>query len=499
MGVETELLGLKNRYDGKEFRVIEREDGIIAVLAGDTVVVDSGVTPVTAAPSGSGVAAGAGPVLSVGSEIEVGEAPAARDTSRKLLYRQGADDLRVITRTARGKLLQWTMRKGVFDDGATSLGVQSDWWRLLRLTELINAYVFRTGAPDAETGTWTTGSTSMYPGADSSERYQVQSRRSTVQGSSATYNITVPSSGRVGVVVGVTASTPTAVTVTCGAVSQTWDYREANDGQTGTARCKVLWLTGCTPGAGSVVVTLTTRESGQTMYLFGPIIADLSQALPATIPASSALVATFNLSDVLVGTASNGGSDIAIHDSDADKWMGSYHGGHKSSAEFLDGSAAIDVSTTGALVVAVEPRIIQQGDLGGKLACSTEHRWSSPSELALSGVLQGSVNSARAYVAMATTRADWTMIDGIERAAASASEIIGRKSSIWQQKPGDTSRTIYIRAHDAVVNGQPTVPYVEQWVSGSTYAKTRLGVLDTQTVQAINRIDFVTALGIAHS
>ena len=29
MGVETELLGLKNRYDGKEFRVIEREDGKI--------------------------------------------------------------------------------------------------------------------------------------------------------------------------------------------------------------------------------------------------------------------------------------------------------------------------------------------------------------------------------------------------------------------------------------------------------------------------------------
>ena len=55
MGVETELLGLKNRYDGKEFRVIEREDGTIAVLAGDTVIVDSGVLPVTAIPSSGGV------------------------------------------------------------------------------------------------------------------------------------------------------------------------------------------------------------------------------------------------------------------------------------------------------------------------------------------------------------------------------------------------------------------------------------------------------------
>jgi len=55
MGVETELLGLKNRYDGKEFRVIEREDGTIAVLAGDKVLVDSGVVPVLSTTSAQGV------------------------------------------------------------------------------------------------------------------------------------------------------------------------------------------------------------------------------------------------------------------------------------------------------------------------------------------------------------------------------------------------------------------------------------------------------------
>lgn len=63
MGVETELFGLKNRWDGKEFRVIERADGSIAVLAGEKVLVDSGVTPVTAVPSGSGLE-----LLQAGSE-----------------------------------------------------------------------------------------------------------------------------------------------------------------------------------------------------------------------------------------------------------------------------------------------------------------------------------------------------------------------------------------------------------------------------------------------
>lgn len=55
MGIEQELFGIKNRPEGQEFKVIERADGSIAVLAGDKVLVDSGVTPVTAVPSGSGI------------------------------------------------------------------------------------------------------------------------------------------------------------------------------------------------------------------------------------------------------------------------------------------------------------------------------------------------------------------------------------------------------------------------------------------------------------
>lgn len=480
-------------YDSETDQIIDASPRLNNGVANSSALV-------TAPLLGSGNAAGAGPVLSAGSEeIEVGEAPAARDTSRKLVYRYGPDDLRIITRTPRGKLLQWTMRKNVFDDSASSMGVQSEWWRLLRLTEMINAYIYRTGTPDAETGTWTTGQTSMYPGTDSSERYSVQSRRSTVQGSTATYNVTVPASGRVGVVVGVTASSPTLVTVACGAVSAGFDYRAGNDGATGTAKCQVLWLAGCTPGAGSVVVTLTTRDSGQTLYLFGPLVADLSIGLPSSIPSSSALVGTFNLSDVLVGAASNGASDIAIHDNDADKWIGSYHGGHKSSADIFNNDAALDVAVTGTFAVATAPRIVQFGDLGNKLAIATEHRWSSPSELVLSGTIQGAINSARAYIMMSSTRSDWTYIDGVDTTATATSDVLPNSNTVWQQKPGDASRTIYIRAHEALVNGLPVVPWPEKWVSGSTYAKLRLGVLDTVNVTAVTQIDFVASLGIAHS
>lgn len=55
MGVETELFGIKNRGDGKEFRVVEKADGSIAVYAGGVALIEPGKIPVTATPSAQGV------------------------------------------------------------------------------------------------------------------------------------------------------------------------------------------------------------------------------------------------------------------------------------------------------------------------------------------------------------------------------------------------------------------------------------------------------------
>lgn len=68
MGVETELFGIKNRGDGKEFRVVEKADGSIAVYAGDVALIEPGKIPVTATPSAQGVRKAGQPVnLSDGS------------------------------------------------------------------------------------------------------------------------------------------------------------------------------------------------------------------------------------------------------------------------------------------------------------------------------------------------------------------------------------------------------------------------------------------------
>lgn len=112
MGVETELLGLKNRYDGKEFRVIEREDGTIAVLAGDTVIVDSGVTPVTAIPSGPGVV----DITSEGKSV--GVAQHVRGVQSKLIV-DGGTDTGLIRQGAFSNLsgATWTITEGTDADG----------------------------------------------------------------------------------------------------------------------------------------------------------------------------------------------------------------------------------------------------------------------------------------------------------------------------------------------------------------------------------------------
>lgn len=54
MGVETELFGIKNRGDGKEFRVVEKADGSIAVYAGDVALIEPGKIPVIAITSAQG-------------------------------------------------------------------------------------------------------------------------------------------------------------------------------------------------------------------------------------------------------------------------------------------------------------------------------------------------------------------------------------------------------------------------------------------------------------
>lgn len=68
MGVETELFGIKNRGDGKEFRVVEKADGSIAVYAGDVALIEPGKIPVTATPSAQGVVKGIAPSGTVAAD-----------------------------------------------------------------------------------------------------------------------------------------------------------------------------------------------------------------------------------------------------------------------------------------------------------------------------------------------------------------------------------------------------------------------------------------------
>lgn len=90
MGIETELFGIKNRGDGKEFRVVEKADGSIAVYAGDVALIEPGKIPVTATPSAQG------PVFDIGGvEVSALTADAVQNLTLRSVTDRLADNSRL--------------------------------------------------------------------------------------------------------------------------------------------------------------------------------------------------------------------------------------------------------------------------------------------------------------------------------------------------------------------------------------------------------------------
>lgn len=421
------------------------------------------------------------------------------DTSRKALWRVSDNDLRVISRTQAGKLLQWSFSANSGGNGGSDAGSPWAMWRLRRLTELRAAYAYVNPTPAAQTGTWSNSSALLlYPGdAESAGRYSVPGATCNVEGSTRTYAVTVPASGRVGVLVGAATKGITALTVECGGVSQVFDVRPVASGTSGIINVAPCWLTGVPKGSQSLVVTVTTRASDQTFILLGPLVADLSEYIPAVMPAGARIAATFETAGEIVGNASSGSSDIAFNLADVGLWAGSFHGGQESSATFWDGERLLDIAAANTTIGVTQFRCVQRTEIAGQLACDIEHLFGSPNELMLAGSVSGSANMGRAYIQMSTTRADWTLIEGAERETSGTEVQIGRGDSITQAHP-TLGGNLTITAYSAKLNGASVQPYREYWVrADATYAKMRLAVTPPEGTTAVNRIEWVSGLRYA--
>lgn len=361
MGVETELLGIKNRYDGKEFRVIERKDGTIAVLAGDNVLVDSGVVPVTATPSDGVV----GNVLGADGYVQIaafgksttprqGPLIAPRSTLSKSLqtiWRRNATNLDIVSRSG-GDLWLRTLLNQYFTS-SSSVGLNSEFWRFVRLVKLEGAIVVPTMTPSA-VGSYTTADRIIHPHTDNGG---MTASSGIIHGSTAlnaviSWDWTVPASGIVSVALFNSPSTAQQYEVTCGGVTVTGTLTAST---TNGILPKVITLYGCTPGAGTVSVKKT--NSGSSLYTAGPCY-DLSTGVQP--PSDGSMIYWFGTDARYIDHP--GANDLAFKIGST--FSGSYHGGHYGRHDFVLDGAIVDVTTGGPIYSAETINVRHEGRIG---------------------------------------------------------------------------------------------------------------------------------------
>ena len=442
---------------------------------------------VSAFPSGS-------VVVNV-DEISVGGATAGVAGSQipeqpeKIVTRVSASAMSIVTRPANGSPLLWGLTYNPGGTPTDSVGGNSQFWRLTRLIELVSAALYSTVAHTAQSGTWTTGiSVEMRPGAGNGGQTLSLDRTQTTGGTGyREYAVTVPASGRVGFVFAVSSSAPEAITLTCGSATVTFDPRRTL-AYANKAELVVAWLAGCTPGAGTLRVT-HAGTSGKNMYVLGPLVADLTMMMPATLPANTALVTTFDVSGRVIDHI--GAVELAIYDSDTSLWCGSYHGGHSGSATFVFDDVVTDVSATGGIWLAKDIKIRQSGDIVSKLAVESLHQFRNASEFACTISASGAINATSFYTAMATTNIEWTVVNGVTYPVDGAKYPIGPVAWISQSNPLTPTKKLVTIQHDLVLNGTPQLPSGHvQGVIGS-YAKPRVGIADGAAVPvAVNSLRY---------
>lgn len=322
--------------------------------------------------------------------------------------------------------------------------------------------------------------------------------RTQTAGAYKEYAVTVPASGRVGFVFVVSSSAPAAVTLTCGAATANVDIRKTV-AVSGKLEISIAYLTGCTPGAGTLRVT-HAGTNGTNLYVCGPLVADLTMMMPRSIPANTALITSHDAAGRVIDQ--NGAVEMAMYDTADNLWKGSYHGLMAGSSDFLEGGAVVDVSTTGSVTLFRDFSLRQSGDLAGKFAYETLHRFRSAAELACQIALSGSMSVSSSYQAMTTTNISWTTVDGADFPADGVKYPIVPKARFSQYAPGVPSKRVVVAVHDLVLNGVPQLPTRAhvQVTSSGPYAKLRVGIADGEASPiTINTLRYTTSHRLAVS
>lgn len=225
------------------------------------------------------------------------------EQQEKILHRASVMEISIVTKPAIGKPLLFGLTYNNFT-ATDSGGTKSEWWRQKRLIELVDAALYSTVTASATSGTWASvPSLEVRPGEGSGGMTLIFDRPQTA-GAYKKYTVTVPASGRIGFVFVVSSSAPTVVTLTCGAATANVDIRKTV-AVSGKLEISIAYLTGCTPGVGTLRVT----HAGTNLYVCGPLVADLTMMIPKAIPANTNLITSHDAAGRVINQ--NGAVEMA--------------------------------------------------------------------------------------------------------------------------------------------------------------------------------------------
>lgn len=300
--------------------------------------------------------------------------PEASEHAPLFVYRQNSEKYFVMVRKQGGG------RGGVIFEMlhnqttlSSSVGVNAEFLRVCRAHNCTGIYGWQSG-PSSETGTWQPYTLTDEEAGHLGDNLQrpVTSRRSTSSGSTATYQITVPRSGRFNVALLGSSASPSTVEIRVdGDLVKTVNPQLFN---------RFIYTVQCeaTPGARSVTVTGVGLG---TVYLIGMNFHSIQEAVPGSLYNNWAAYRDPAMTHFIL---SEGAHDYAIFDRTSQLWAGSYHGGEtaREPRQFLLDNVPNDmtdaqVMCAASLVIRQKTKIDWSGYGGGILWSNSETRFAA--------------------------------------------------------------------------------------------------------------------------
>lgn len=244
-------------------------------------------------------------------------------------------------------------KTGVFTSSG-SIGVASQFWRLLKLIRLLGAVSVPTanGTP-LSAGSFTAAARDLYPGPSNSGQTTGAGVvfGSSTQNDAITWNVTVPASGVIKALLFNSSGAAQTYTVACGGKTKSGTLAQATIAS--TMLPQVITLTGCTTGAQVLSVT-KTGPSG-LLYTAGRCV-DVSVNANSSA-ADSSIVYWFDPAEIYIN--GNGANDLALNIGGT--FAGSYHGGHYGTTVFKLDGVVTDLLSNGPVFTGGVIELVQDG------------------------------------------------------------------------------------------------------------------------------------------